>query len=153
MNFLEATQQETSGLQPMLAEVAEIDRKVAELNAQIDSLKDRRTHLEKLVCEEMSEQRLDGVRVAGTSWRVEFDHSMSVSMDRRDAVLEAARAAGCKDALVQVNTARLKALLKEMAKGAGKDARAPFSDGTPFAGLVGELVQPRLRHTTLPGGR
>jgi hypothetical protein len=137
----------------MLAEIADIDRKVAELNAQIDQLKDRRSHLESLVCEEMTTQRLDGVRVAGRSWRVEWDHSMSVPMDRRDAVLEAARQAGCEDALVQVNTLRLKSVLKEMAKDAGRDSRGLFSDGTPFAGLVGEFVQARLRHTTLPGAR
>jgi len=153
MQSSNATEQVETGLQPMLSEVSEIDRTIDGMEAEIKSLKARRTHLEGLICEEMTTQRLDGVRAAGRSWRVEWDHSMSVPMDRRDAVLEAARQAGCEDALVQVNTARLKSVLKELAKDAGKDARGLFSDGTPFAGLVSEFVQPRLRHTTLPGAR
>lgn len=149
MQSSNATGVETTGLHGVLAEITDIDKKVAALNAEVDSLKERRTALERLAVEDMTEQRLDGVKVAGRSWRIEWDHSMSVSQDRRDAVLEAARAAGCEDALVTVNTARLKSLLKEMAKDAGKDARTPFSDGTPFAGIVGEFVQPRLRHLTV----
>ena len=62
--------------------------------------------------------------------------------------MEAARSAGLLDAVTQVNTARLKSLLTERAKEAGKDARQPYSDGTEFEGLVGEYVQPVLRHVT-----
>lgn len=148
-----ATEQETTGLQAYLSEIAEIDRKTRELDAEIDRLGKRRQHLERLAVEEMHDQRLDGVRVAGRSWRVEFDHSMSVTQEQRDEVLAAARVEGCEKELVTVNTARLKAILKEKAKSAGRPASASFSDGTAFAGLLGEFVQPRIRHTTLPGQR
>lgn len=133
----------------MLAEIADIDRQMVEVNDRLDTLKKRRSHLEKLAIEEITTQRLDGVRAAGRSWRIEWEHSMSVPEARKEAVMEAARQAGCDAELTSVNTARLKSLLKEMAKEAGRDARLSFSDGTPFEGLVGEYVQPKLRHLTV----
>ena len=147
MSLSEDTQETT--LQPVLAEIAELDRQIKELDGQVDALKKRRTHLEKIAIEEMQGQRLDGVRVAGRSWRVEWDHSCSVTEGTKEAVMEAARSSGCLDALTMVNTARLKAYLKEQAKAAGTDASQPFSAGTPFEGLVGEYVQPRLRHVSV----
>lgn len=142
------TQSDTT-LQPVLAEIVKIDSKLVELNDQIDTLKARREHLEQLALEEFQTQRLDGVRVAGRSWRVEWTHSCSVPEARKEAVMEAARQAGLLDAVTQVNTARLKSLLKEMANEAGTDARSPWSQGTVFEGLVGEFVQPKLRHLTV----
>lgn len=136
-------------LQPVLAEIADLDRQIKELDGQVDALKKRRTHLEKIAIEEMQGQRLDGVRVAGRSWRVEWDHSCSVTEGTKEAVMEAARKAGCLAQLTSVNTARLKAVLKEQAKEAGTDASQPWSAGTPFEGLVGEYVQPRLRHVSV----
>jgi hypothetical protein len=136
-------------LQPVLAEITDLDRQIKELDAQAETLKKRRTHLEKLAVEEMQTQRLDGVRVAGRSWRVEWEHSCSVTEGTKDAVMEAAKKAGCLAQLTSVNTARLKAVLKEQAKEAGKDASQPWSAGTPFEGLVGEFVQPKLRHVTV----
>jgi hypothetical protein len=138
-----------TALQPVLAEIADVDRKIKELEAQVDSLEKRRSHLEKIAIEEMQGQRLDGVRVAGRSWRVEWEHSCSVTEGTKDAVMEAARKAGCLDQLTSVNTARLKAVLKEQAKEAGTDASQPWSAGTPFEGLVGEYVAPRLRHVSV----
>ena len=138
-----------TALQPVLAEIADLDRQIKELDGQVDALKKRRTHLEKIAIEEMQGQRLDGVRVAGRSWRVEWEHSCSVTEGTKDAVMEAARKAGCLDQLTSVNTARLKAVLKEQAKEAGTDASQPWSAGTPFEGLVGEYVAPRLRHVSV----
>jgi hypothetical protein len=80
---------------------------------------------------------------------VEWDHSGSATADNKDAVLAAARAAGMEAQLVGVNTSQLKSVLKEMHKAAGKDARDPWADGTPFAGLVSEYVRPVLRHVTV----
>ena len=144
----EATETDNQ-LSDLLTEIREIDGKIGEHESQIDTLKHRRSHLEKLVCEEMVTQRIDGLRVAGRSWRIEFDHLMSVPEARRDAVLEAAQKAGWAKELTTVNTARLKALLKEQAKEAGVGVRESYSDGTPFAGLVGEVVVPKLRHLTV----
>lgn len=148
MNSSQATSTDTT-LSAVLAEIATIDKQMVEANDRIDQLKARRQHLESLAVEEMTTQRLDGVRVAGRSWRVEYDHFMSVTEDRKEAVIAAAMEAGCWKQLQAVNTARLKSLLKEMARDAGKDARSRHSDGTAFEGLVGEHVAPRLRHTTV----
>ena len=135
-------------LQAALAEISEIDAQVKELNDKIDTLKERRGHLEGLAVEEILTQRLDGVKAAGRSWRIEFAHRFSAPEARKEQVMEAARRAGLLDAVTQVNTARLKAELTERAKAAGRDARQPYSDGTEFEGLVGEYVQPVLRHVT-----
>jgi hypothetical protein len=134
-------------LQSALAEIAEIDKKLVSLNGDIDELKERRASLEEAAIREMNDQRLDGVKVAGRSWRIEHDHFMSVSEDRKELVMRAAKAAGIAEAIATVNTARLKSLLKEMS--AGRDARGLYSDGTPFEGLVAEHVAPRLRHVTV----
>lgn len=136
-------------LQSALAEIAEIDKKVVGLNDQIDVLKSRRDHLERVALEEMQTQRLDGVRVAGRSWRIEWSHSFSAPEAKKEAVMEAAKRAGLLEKVTQVNTARLKALLTERAKEAGTDARQPYSAGTEFEGIVGEYVAPKLRHLTV----
>jgi hypothetical protein len=133
-------------LQAALAEIAEIDRQVAELDDKSDELKKRRGQLEEIALEEIATQRLDGVKAAGRSWRVEWSHSFSAPEARKEAVMEAARRAGLLDKVTQVNTARLKALLTEKAKEAGTDPRRLFSEGTEFEGLVGEYVRPVLRH-------
>ena len=136
-------------LQSALAEIASIDKIVAELNDRIDELKARRGKLEEIAIEEMTTGRLDGVKAAGRSWRIEWQHSFSAPEARKEAVMEAARSAGLLEAVTQVNTARLKSLLTERAKEAGRDARSLYSEGTEFDGLVGEYVAPKLRHVTV----
>jgi hypothetical protein len=149
MSSSEATALEIS-LQEALAEIASIDKQVVRLNDEIDGLKDRRETLERIAVRAMADQRLDGVKVAGRSWRIEHDHHFSVPADRRDLVMRAAKAAGIpEDALVMVNTARLKTILKERARDREADPRMAYSDGTPLEGLVGEYVAPKLRHVTV----
>lgn len=135
------------GLANILAEVTEIDQKLSEIEVELKRMKARRTRLEEIAVEEMTAGGLDGVKVSGRSWRVEDSHHLSVAMDRRDEVLEAARGMGLDvDVLTQVNTARLKALLKEKATEAGKESGRPLSSGTPLEGVVSEYVVSRLRH-------
>ena len=117
----------------------------------VKELKKKREALAEVAVEEMTAGRLDGVRVAGRSWRVEWDHSVSATAENQDDILAAARAAGMEAQLVGVNTTRLKGLLKELHKAAGKDARQPWAEGTPFAGIVSEYVRPVLRHLTVRG--
>lgn len=138
-----------SPLSTALEQISAIDKEVDALELQIKTLKKRRESLAGVAVEEMTSGRLDGVRVAGRSWRVEWDHSVSCASDRQDALLEAARADGQGDALLSVNTSRLKARLKEMAKAAGKQPDQPWAAGTPYDGLVGEFVRPVLRHLTV----
>jgi len=136
-------------LSALLERVTELDKQIGTLSAQVEDLQRQRAQIEGLAVEEMRSQRLDGVRVAGRSWRVEEALRLSVSKDRRDAVLEAARAAGIEDAITTVATPTLKAWLVERAKEAGRDSGRPFSAGTPFEGLVGEFVELKLRHLTV----
>jgi hypothetical protein len=142
----------TGSLSTALEQVAEIDRQLAELEIQQKELSRKREALANIAVEEMTSGRLDGVRVAGRSWRIEWEHSVTTTAASTDALLEAARAVGKGDALVSVNTARLKSLLREMAKAAGRESSDLWTEGTPFAGLVSEYVRPVLRHLTLPQG-
>lgn len=148
MQSLQGTEQH-SGLSALLELVAELDRKIGTLSAQVEELKRQRDQIEALAVHEIKTQRLDGVRVAGRSWRVEETLRLSVSKERRDAVLEAARAVGIEDAITTVATPTLKAWLVERAKEAGREAGSPFTAGTPFAGIVGEFVETKLRHVTV----
>lgn len=135
------------GLANILEEISDLDKRKERVDAEAKRIAARRTRLEELAVEEMTSGGLDGVKVAGRSWRVETTHHLSVPMERRDAVMEAARGMGLNtDVLTQVNTARLKALLSEAAKDAGMDARRPFTENTPLDGLVGEFVAFKLRH-------
>lgn len=153
MSSLMPTAQDTiSPLSNALEQIAQIDREIDAAELTVKELKKKRDRLAELAVEEMTAGRLDGVRVAGRSWRVEWEHSISATADNKDAVLAAVRAAGMEAQLIGVNTSQLKTVLKEMHKAAGKDARQPWADGTPFAGLVSEYVRPVLRHLTVGGG-
>jgi hypothetical protein len=145
MQSLEDTRQ-NSALSEALERITQIDREIDAAELAVKELKKRREALAEVAVEEMTAGRLDGVRVAGRSWRIEWEHSVSATGEMQDAILTAARAAGMEAQLVGVNTTRLKSLLKELSKAAGKDARAPWADGTPFAGIVSEFVRPVLRH-------
>jgi len=149
MSFAEPTPTE-SPLSSSLEQIAEIDRQIAVFEIQVKELKKKRDALEGVAVEELLAGRLDGVRVAGRSWRVEWVHSVNATGEKQDAILAAARTAGMEQQLIGVNTTRLKSVLKEMAKAAGKDVRTPWAEGTPFAGLVSEYVRPELRHLTNP---
>jgi hypothetical protein len=148
MSFVKATEHDNP-LSTALENIAQIDREIDVAELTVKELKKRREALAEIAVEEMTAGRLDGVRVAGRSWRVEWDHSVSATAEKQDAILAAARGAGMEAQLVGVNTTRLKSLLKEMSKAAGKDARQPWAEGTPFAGIVSEFVRPVLRHVTV----
>lgn len=148
MQSLQATEAHTT-LSTLLEEITALDRQIGTASAQLDDMKKRRANLEAIAVEDMQTQRLDGVRVAGRSWRVEESLHLSVPKDRRDAVLEAARAVGIEDAITAVATTTLKAWLIERAKEAGREAGASFAGGTPFDGLVGEFTEMKLRHVTV----
>ena len=148
MSFAIPTEQDNP-LSSALEKVAQIDREIDVAELTVKELKKRRESLAEIAVEEMTAGRLDGVRVAGRSWRVEWDHSVSATAENKDAVLAAARAAGMEKQLIGVNTSQLKSVLKEMHKAAGKDAREPWADGTAFAGLVSEYIRPVLRHVTV----
>lgn len=97
----------------------------------------------------MTTGRLDGVRAHGKSWRIEWTHSMSATEATKQGIMDALNAAGVDpESVIQINTARLKAIAKELAEARGVDPRQPWTAGTPLEGLAGEYVAPRLRFTT-----
>jgi len=133
-----------SALSSALERISEIDARVKELEAGVKDLKAQRAHYEGVAIEAMQEGRLDGVKAAGRSWRVEMEHSISVPSAVKQEVVEAARRAGLDD-MVTIPTTSLKAYLKERAKDTGASADSPWADGSEFAGLVGEYIRPVLR--------
>lgn len=154
MQSSKATSAETKDtLVSTLERIEAIDREIDGLEAQIKDKKKTRDALESVALEEMAAARMErGVPAGGRSWRVEWEHSISVSRDRQTAVMDALRAEGALDALLGVNTTQLKGWLKDKAKAAGKDARTPFTAGTPLDGVIGEFVRPVLRHVTVRRG-
>lgn len=151
MSFLDTTaaDKQESPLSTALEQITAIDREIDAAEMKVKELKKKRAALEAVAVEEMAAGRLDGVRVAGRSWRIEWEHSCSAASDRRDDIIAAAKKMGRGDELLTVQTSSLKSLLKEMAKEAGRDPKQPWADGTPFAGLVSEYVRPVLRHLTV----
>jgi len=130
----------------LLEKVAQMDGEIKQASDALASLKATREQYAARAVEEMQLAQVDGVKVAGRSWRVAYDHFASVPKDKQEELLEAAKSIGLLDAVRGVNTAGLKSLLKEMA--AGRDGRELHSKGTVFEGLVSEYVQPTLRHVT-----
>lgn len=137
----------SSALSSALERITEIDARIKELDASVKELKAQRAHYEGVAIEEMSNGRLDGVKVAGRSWRVETEHSISIPSAVKAEVVEAANRAGLDDMLT-IPTTSLKAYLRELAKDRGGDPKSPWADGTVFAGLVGEYIRPVLRYAS-----
>lgn len=135
-----------------LVEIRELDARLESLQSEIKSIERRRESVERLVIEDMTSGKIDKLTVAGRSWRVEWTHSMSVTGDNKAAVIDALRDMGFSDQAIgdmqTINTARLKAILKEHAESRGIDVREPWAAGTPLEGKAGEFVAPRLRFTT-----
>lgn len=147
MSSSEATAEHN--LAQLLEEIRDLDLKIGEVSGRLDDLKAQREGLERYACAAMESSGLKGVRVAGRSWRIEEALRLSVNKEQRDAVLAAARSIGIDDAITTVATPTLKSWLIERAKEAGREAGSSFTAGTPFAGLVGEFVEKKLRHLTV----
>ena len=115
MSFVIPTEQD-SALSTALEKISQIDREIDVAELAVKELKKKRDVLANIAVEEMTAGRLDGVRVAGRSWRVEWDHSVSATADNKDAVLAAARAAGMKEYLTKpVRREVLQTLLEQYA--------------------------------------
>lgn len=138
-----------------LERIEGIDREIDALELQIKERKKVREALEKLALEEMSAARMErGVPAGARTWRIEWEHSVSLPKDRQAQVMDVLRSEGVNvDSLMTLNTSTLKGVLKDRHKEAGKDVRLPFCAGTPLDGLVSEFVRPVLRHTTVASRR
>jgi len=131
----------TDMLRHRLALIVSLSEQIDGLEAQLKNLKKRREAIKKAAVEDIELSRLDKVVACGRSWRVQYDHHLSVPADRRDEAIEAARAMGLDaEAMLSVNTSRLKATLKERCGG----GKFPWTTGTPLEGVVEEYVAPAL---------
>lgn len=150
MNLSPFTEPASSAdLADRLREIVEIDEKVSSLEDEVKALRKRREYVEKLVVEDMASGKLDGVRAHGKSWRIEWTHSMSATEATKQPIIDALRECGVDpDSVIQINTARLKAISKELAEQRGADPRQPWTAGTPLEGIASEYVAPRLRFQT-----
>lgn len=147
MNLSASTETSTlADLNDRLAEIQAIDDTVDGLEEQIKALKKKRDHLEKLCVEDFLTSKTERHGAVGRLWRIEWTHSMSSSVARKEDLIAAAEAYGIPvDAITQVNTAKLKSMVKEIAENQGRDVREKWTDGTALEGLAGEYVAPRLR--------
>lgn len=147
MNSSPSTETSTlADLSDRLTEVQSLSDEIDGLEEQIKALKKRRTHLESLCVEDLLTSKTDRVGAAGRMWRVDWEHSMSSTEARKEDLIAAAQAYGIPpDAITQVNTSKLKSLIKEIAERQGRDVREKWTAGTALEGLAGEYVAPRLR--------
>jgi hypothetical protein len=126
--------------------VQSISDEIDGLEEQIKTLKKRRTHLESLCVEDLLTSKTERIGAAGRMWRIDWEHSMSSTEARKEDLIAAAQAYGIPpDAITQVNTSKLKSLIKEIAEKQGRDVREKWTAGTALEGLAGEYVAPRLR--------
>ena len=136
-------------LSARLTEVTTLDAEIKALEDQVAKLKKKREHLERLCVEDLTISGIDGIKVAGRTWRVSWEHSLSATAANRDQLIAAAQEFGIDpESITQINTARLKAIIKEIAESQGKDVREKWTTGTALEGLAGEYVAPRLRFVT-----
>lgn len=147
MNSSASTETSTlADLSDRLTEVQSISDEIDGLEEQIKALKKRRTHLESLCVEDLLTSKTERIGAAGRMWRVDWEHSMSSTEARKEDLIAAAEAYGIPpDAITQVNTQKLKSLVKEIAEKQGRDVREAWTAGTALEGLAGEYVAPRLR--------
>jgi SMC interacting uncharacterized protein involved in chromosome segregation len=147
MNSSPSTETSTlADLSDRLTEVQSISNEIDGLEEQIKALEKRRTHLESLCVEDLLTSKTERIGAAGRMWRVDWEHSMSSIEARKEDLIAAAEAYGIPpDAITQVNTQKLKSLIKEIAEKQGRDVREKWTAGTALEGLAGEYVAPRLR--------
>lgn len=133
-----------------LEEIEAIDAQIDGAEESLKELKKKRAKLEELALEEMAAARMErGVPAGARTWRVQWEHSMSVRKDRIDDVMAALEAEGVLDGMLDVSTAKVKSWLTERATKEKRDARGSYVENTPLAGMVSEYVRPVLRHTTV----
>jgi uncharacterized small protein (DUF1192 family) len=143
---IDAQHGQSMQLSTMLERIAELQAEKKRLENEVSKVGGALKEAEALAVEQLAASGLDGVRAAGKSWYVREFFSVSVPTENREAVVEAAEAAGLDD-LIAVNTTTLKSWLIEQR--AGSDGDTALASGTPFDGLVREFREMRLSHRTL----
>lgn len=133
-------------LSETLERVAALYDEKAEAEKVVKEIKKRLEQAESLAVEQLAASGLDGVRAAGKAWYLRDFYSVSIPPDRKADAVRIANENGLED-YVSVNTASLKAWLKEQHEERGGETLAA---GTPFDGIVSEYHETRLSRQTLP---
>ncbi len=149
MSELNIDGQSTGPLAKMLEDVSKLQKEKAEAEAALKVLNKQLKALEQLAVELLAASGLDGVKVAGKSWRLREFFGVSVPAENRTKVVEAAKAEGL-DNFVTVNTSTLKSWLIERKKESeSSNGHATLATGTAFDGLVSEYRETRLAHISV----
>jgi len=133
-------------LSETLERVAALYDEKAEAEKFLKGIKQRIEQAESIAVEQLAASGLDGVRAAGKAWYLRDFYSVSIPPDRKADAVRIANENGLED-YVSVNTASLKAWLKEQHEERGGETLAA---GTPFEGIVSEYHETRLSRQTLP---
>ena len=133
-------------LSETLERVAALYDEKAEAEKVLKGIKQRIEQAESLAVEQLAASGLDGVRAAGKAWYLRDVYSVSIPADRKAEAVRIANENGLED-YVSVNTASLKAWLKEQHEERGGETLA---SGTPWDGIVSEYHETRLSRQTLP---
>jgi hypothetical protein len=133
-------------LSDTLERVAELYDEKAQAEKVLKDIKQRIEQAEGIAVEQLAASGLDGVRAAGKAWYLRDFYSVSIPADRKADAVRIANENGLED-YVSVNTASLKAWLKEQHEERGGETLAA---GTPFDGIVSEYHETRLSRQTLP---
>lgn len=144
-DLVEANQLTPIPLQELLSIVAGLQAEKARVETDLKNVKKRLDEIESIAVEALAASGLDGVKAAGKSWWTRDSFVVSVPTENREAVVEAAKAAGLGD-MVAVNTTTLKSWLMENRDAERSDDLAA---GTPFEGLIEEYREVRLSSRTL----
>jgi len=133
-------------LSDTLERVAELYDEKAQAEKVLKDIKQRIEQAEGIAVEQLAASGLDGVRAAGKAWYLRDFYSVSIPADRKADAVRIANENSLED-YVSVNTASLKAWLKEQHEERGGETLAA---GTPFDGIVSEYHETRLSRQTLP---
>jgi hypothetical protein len=135
-----------------LEEIEAIDKEIAVVDETLKEMKRRRAKLEEIALEEMAAARMErGVPAGGRTWRVQWEHSMSVTKEKSKELLEVLRREGVLDGFLDISTTKVKTWLIEKATLEKKDPKGSYVAGTTVDGLVSDYVRPVLRHVTVAG--
>lgn len=135
-----------------LEEIEAIDKQIGEADDVVKELKRRREKLEEIAIEQMAASRMErGVPAGGRTWRVQWEHSMSVTKEKSKELMDYLRSEGVLDGFLDISTTKVKSWLVEKAAKENRDPKGSYVAGTPVEGLVSDYVRPKLRHVTVAG--
>lgn len=133
-----------------LEAIEAIDKELAKADDVVKELKRRRMALEEIAVEQMAAARMErGVPAGGRTWRIQWEHSMSVTKEKAKELMDYLRSEGVLEGFLDISTTKVKSWLIEKATQEKRDPKSSYVAGTPVEGLVSDYVRPVLRHMTV----